>query len=56
MVWQTVLVAIFQKIQIPLESNPGLPQHRIWWYLTGPLTFIPIHAAGPDRGPLILAV
>ena len=26
------------------------PQHRIWWYPTGPLTFIPIHAAGPHKG------
>jgi CHAT domain-containing protein len=50
MVWHKVLVPIFHKIQIPLESNAGLPQHRIWWYPTGPLTFIPIHAAGPDKG------
>jgi CHAT domain-containing protein len=52
MVWRMILVPIFDKIQIPLESHSGLPQHRIWWYLTGPLTFIPIHAAGPDKGPV----
>jgi hypothetical protein len=47
MVWHMVVVPIFNKIQISFESNAGLPQHRIWWYPTGPLTFIPIHAAGP---------
>jgi hypothetical protein len=51
-IWHKVLVPVFRKIQIPLESNPDLPQHRIWWYLTGPLTFIPIHAAGPDKGTI----
>lgn len=25
------------------------PQRRIWWYPTGPLTFVPIHAAGPSK-------
>ena len=47
MIWHVMLVPIFDKIQIPLESNTGLSQPRIWWYPTGPLTFIPIHAAGP---------
>jgi CHAT domain-containing protein/tetratricopeptide (TPR) repeat protein len=51
-IWHKVLVPVFRKIQIPLESNPDLPQHRIWWYLTGPLTFIPIHAAGPEKGAI----
>jgi TPR repeat protein len=50
MVWHTILVPIFDKIRIPLESNPAFPQRRIWWYPTGPLTFIPIHAAGPTNG------
>jgi hypothetical protein len=49
-VWRILLVPIFLKIKIPLENNGGLPQHRIWWYPTGPLTFIPIHAAGPENG------
>ncbi|KIM83489.1 hypothetical protein PILCRDRAFT_69143 [Piloderma croceum F 1598] len=51
-IWHNVLAPVFHRIQIPLESNPDLPQHRIWWYLTGPLTFIPIHAAGPDKGAI----
>jgi CHAT domain-containing protein len=32
-----------------MESNQP-PQERIWWYPTGSLTFIPIHAAGPHKG------
>ena len=49
MVWHTILVPIFGKIHVPLESGHQ-PQLRIWWYPTGPLTFIPMHAAGPYRG------
>jgi len=47
-VWNTILSNIFQKINIPLVDPIVPPHHRIWWYLTGPLTFIPIHAAGPS--------
>jgi DNA-binding MltR family transcriptional regulator len=48
MVWHTIIVPIFNRIHIPLESVHQ-PQSRIWWYPTGPLTFIPIHAAGPHK-------
>jgi tetratricopeptide (TPR) repeat protein len=48
-VWADIMVPIFKRLQIPLDSSEGLPQHRIWWYPTGPLTFIPIHAAGPHN-------
>jgi CHAT domain-containing protein/tetratricopeptide (TPR) repeat protein len=50
-VWDDVLVPIFNKIQVPLD-NALLSRRRIWWYPTGPLTFLPIHAAGPGRGPI----
>ncbi|KIM73085.1 hypothetical protein PILCRDRAFT_15531 [Piloderma croceum F 1598] len=50
-IWNDILVPIFEKIHIPLDATTTvLPQHRIWWYATGPLTFIPIHAAGPGGG------
>ena len=50
-IWNEILVHIFDKIHISLKENiTMLPQHRIWWYLTGPLTFIPVHAAGPGHG------
>jgi hypothetical protein len=50
MIWDNVVTPIFDKIQIPLEGNIGLPEYRIWWYPTGPLTFLPIHAAGGGKG------
>jgi tetratricopeptide (TPR) repeat protein len=46
-IWNDIIINIFDKICIPLENTTAPPKHRIWWYLTGPLTFIPIHAAGP---------
>jgi hypothetical protein len=49
-IWNDILVPIFEKIHIPLDDATVLPRHRIWWYATGPLTFIPIHAAGSGRG------
>ena len=45
-IWNEVLVHIFEKIHIPLVNSSVPPQRRIWWYPTGPLTFIPIHAVG----------
>jgi CHAT domain-containing protein len=46
-VWNDILVPIFNQLDIPLKCSVVTPQRRIWWYLTGPLTFIPLHAAGP---------
>jgi CHAT domain-containing protein len=49
-VWNDIVVPIFDKMKIQLEDYSGAPQRRIWWYPTGPLTFLPIHAAGPGKG------
>jgi tetratricopeptide (TPR) repeat protein len=49
-VWDDILVPIFYKLDIPLAHSAVTPQRRIWWYPTGLLTFIPIHAAGPGTG------
>jgi tetratricopeptide (TPR) repeat protein len=46
--WTEIVEPIFQKLPQQPHGN-SLP--RIWWYLTGPLTFIPIHAAGPFNSP-----
>ena len=46
-VWNDILVPIFNRLDIPLKHNTAAPQRRIFWYPTGPLTFIPLHAAGP---------
>lgn len=49
-IWNDIMVPIFDKIQVHANGNFSPPQQRIWWYLTGPLTFIPIHASGPGKG------
>jgi hypothetical protein len=49
-VWNDIIVNIFDKMCIPLVDAVVVSQRRIWWYLTGSLTFIPIHAAGPGGG------
>lgn len=48
-VWEDLIIPIFAKMGIS-TSNPhtGLPERRVWWYPTGPLSFFPIHAAGPS--------
>jgi CHAT domain-containing protein len=52
MVWNDIINPIFNAIQLDSSDNSGLPRDRIWWYVTGPLTFIPIHAAGPRSGDI----
>ena len=49
-VWEDIISPIFDAIQIPTTASETPPDRRIWWYLTGPLSFLPIHAAGPGRG------
>lgn len=51
LVWTNILTPIFKQMEIGLVDTPGTSsRHRIWWYPTGPLIFIPIHAAGPGSG------
>jgi hypothetical protein len=52
MVWHTILVPVCDRIDIPLKTASESYRPRIWWYPTGPLTFIPIHAAGPGDGAI----
>lgn len=52
MIWSHILVQILDKIGVSVTETAGLPRRRIWWYPTGPLTFIPIHAAGPGAGAI----
>lgn len=47
LVWEDMISPIFENIGIPVTAPANLPDCRIWWYPTGPLTFFPIHAAGP---------
>jgi hypothetical protein len=59
-IWNDIIVHIFEKIHIALTDITVPPRHRVWWYPTGPLTFLPIHAAGPrsevvDVGQLVIS-
>jgi CHAT domain-containing protein len=49
-VWNDIMIPIFNKIQVHSNVNLGTPKRRVWWYPTGVLTFIPLHAAGPGGG------
>ena len=46
-----VLLCIYKKwsdLPIGIQEQPESP-HHIWWCVTGPLAFLPIHAAGVYR-------
>ncbi|KAJ7246212.1 CHAT domain-containing protein [Mycena rebaudengoi] len=40
--WARIVQPVFYALGLKKSDNPG----RIWWCPTGPLTFLPIHAAG----------
>ncbi|KAF5311202.1 hypothetical protein D9611_013029 [Ephemerocybe angulata] len=45
--WEKLVTPILQRLEllkVDQSSDTTLP--RIWWCLTGPLSFLPIHAAG----------
>ncbi|QRV82050.1 CHAT domain protein [Ceratobasidium sp. AG-Ba] len=49
MLWDFIVEPIFSYLQLtpmPLAERP-----RIWWLLTGPLSQVPLHAAGPYDSP-----
>ncbi|KAF8961815.1 CHAT domain-containing protein [Flammula alnicola] len=43
--WNLVVKPVLDVLSISMENPPSDPT-RIWWCATGPLTFLPIHAAG----------
>ncbi|TFK23328.1 hypothetical protein FA15DRAFT_705585 [Coprinopsis marcescibilis] len=43
-IWKTVVQPVI--LRLGLKKTAGQPIQRIWWCPTGPLTFLPIHAAG----------
>ncbi|PBK75344.1 hypothetical protein ARMSODRAFT_386552 [Armillaria solidipes] len=48
--WKTVVKPLFDfldlKIRKPHDSSSGSDPPRLWWCPTGPLSFLPLHAAG----------
>jgi hypothetical protein len=49
--WDTIAMPVMDALQIPGKPTPGSPLPRIWWIPTGPLTLLPLHAAGHHRMP-----
>ncbi|KAM5546272.1 hypothetical protein V8D89_000398 [Ganoderma adspersum] len=46
--WRTTALPILTHLGI---SDTASPPARIWWCLSGPLAFLPLHAAGPYQAP-----
>ncbi|KAF6752131.1 CHAT domain-containing protein [Ephemerocybe angulata] len=45
--WNEVVKPILDALNVSVDRSPGMvPSTRIWWCPTGPLSFLPIHAAG----------
>ncbi|PWI18896.1 hypothetical protein DI272_35700 [Streptomyces sp. Act143] len=49
--WTTVAEPVLDTLGITGPPPPGQEPPRLWWCPSGPLTFLPLHAAGavPDR-------
>ena len=48
--WDGLVRPILGQLEIDPLHPPAHPSLRIRWYLTGPLTSIPLHALGPPDG------
>ncbi|KAF5309731.1 hypothetical protein D9611_014450 [Ephemerocybe angulata] len=44
--WVEVAKPILDHLSIPMKDESSDVPLRLWWCLTGPLSFLPIHAAG----------
>ncbi|KAF6753941.1 CHAT domain-containing protein [Ephemerocybe angulata] len=50
--WEDVVKPILASVGFPcIDRTSGEVPARIWWCPTGPLSFLPLHAAGIYRGP-----
>jgi tetratricopeptide (TPR) repeat protein len=47
--WLKIVWPIFDKLGYLRCTVPNWPKPRVWWCPTGPLTFLPLHAAGPYK-------
>ncbi|MEU8080742.1 CHAT domain-containing protein [Catellatospora citrea] len=44
--WRMVAAPVLDELGYGTEPDPGQPLPRVWWCPTGPLTVLPVHAAG----------
>ncbi|TEB25848.1 hypothetical protein FA13DRAFT_1896393 [Coprinellus micaceus] len=49
--WNEVVKPILDVLSLRLDDSSQVPLTRIWWCPTGPLSFLPLHAAGVYEGP-----
>ncbi|TEB36902.1 hypothetical protein FA13DRAFT_1810452 [Coprinellus micaceus] len=50
--WNEVVKPILDVLSlVRLDDSSQVPLTRIWWCPTGPLSFLPLHAAGVYEGP-----
>jgi tetratricopeptide (TPR) repeat protein len=47
--WDTVASPVLYALGIAGPPAPGTSWPRVWWIPTGPLAFLPVHAAGHHR-------
>jgi tetratricopeptide (TPR) repeat protein len=47
--WDTVMIPLLPALTAACAAPPG-QRPRVWWCPTGPLTFLPLHAAGRADG------
>ncbi|WP_410646598.1 CHAT domain-containing protein [Amycolatopsis sp. cmx-4-54] len=53
--WDTTVEPVLTALGHTASHQPGRPWPRLWWLPTGPMNFLPLHAAGhPDSGPSAL--
>lgn len=52
--WDHIASPVLRALGIDGPPEPGRPWPRLWWCPTGPLSLLPLHAAGryTPRGPL----
>jgi len=48
--WDDVAGPVLDALGLREPPAPGAPWPRVWWVPTGPLAFLPLHAAGHHRG------
>jgi len=44
--WDTIAQPVFNALGLSGPPADGLPWPRVWWVATGPLSLLPLHAAG----------
>ncbi|MEU8080743.1 CHAT domain-containing protein [Catellatospora citrea] len=52
--WEAVASPVLGGLGLDRRPLPGEPWPRVWWCPSGPLAFLPIHAAGHMRGEGVL--